>query len=81
MQYTKVAYNLYDQISKDNVTKRKKKVIWTEECQKAFNVLKDLGTSGPILAFADFTKLLKIHMNACTMGLGATLYQEQDWSN
>ena len=35
-------------------------------------------TSALILAFADFTKPFKLHMDASTIGLGAVLYQEQD---
>ena len=31
-----------------------------------------------ILAFADFTKPFKLHTNACTIELGAVLYQEQN---
>ena len=69
---------LYDQISGDNANKKKKKVTWTEECQKAFNVLKALCTSSLILAFTDFTKPFKLHMDASTTGLGVVVYQEQD---
>ena len=79
--YAKVAHPLYDQISGDNATQKKKKVRWTEDCQEAFNVLKALCTSAPILAFADFTKPFKLHMDASTTGLGAILYQEQDGTN
>ena len=45
---------------------------------EAFVMLKVLCTSAPILAFADFTKLFKLHTDASTVGLGAVLYQEQD---
>ena len=43
-------------------------------------MLKGLGTSAPILAFPDFTKLFKLHTNASTMELGVILFlcQEQD---
>ena len=48
-----------------------------EECQEAFDVLKVLCTSTSILAFTDFTKPFKLHMDASTIGLAAVLYQEQ----
>ena len=34
-------------------------------------------TTTPILAYADFSNLFKLHTDACTLGLGATLYQNQ----
>ena len=40
--------------------------------------LKKICTSIPILAYADFLKPFKLHTNACTLGLGAILYQNQD---
>ena len=39
-EYGKVAHPLYDQISGDNATQKKKKVMWMAECQGAFNTLK-----------------------------------------
>ena len=40
-----------------------------------FDDLKALCTTVPILAYADFSKLFKLHTDACVMGLGAALYQ------
>ena len=76
--YTKVTHHLYDQMSGDNTAPKKRKIQWTEECQEAFDTLKVLCTSAPLLAFADFTKPFKLHTNASTIGIGAVLYQEQD---
>ena len=80
-QYAKVTHPLYHLISGDNATLRKKKVRWTEKCQQAFIALKALCISVLILAFADFTKPIKLHTDASTTGLGAILYQEQDGTN
>ena len=54
--------------------------MWMVKCQGAFNTLKALCTSAPILVFADFTKPFKLHTDASTTGLDAVLYQEQDWN-
>ena len=40
--------------------------------------LKELCTSTPILALADFKKPFRLHMDASIFGLGVVLYQEQD---
>ena len=50
-------------------------IKWDSRCQQAFNDLKRLCTMEPILAYADFTKLFKLHTDACSSGLGVVLYQ------
>ena len=52
-------------------------MVWTSECQEAFEWLKKLCTETPVLAYPDFTKPFKLHINACDKGLGAILYQDQ----
>ena len=52
-------------------------MVWTSECQEAFEQLKKLCTEAPVLAYPDFTKPFKLHIDACNRGLGAILYQEQ----
>ena len=69
---------LYDQISGNSAAYKKREIQWMNECQEAFDTLKVLWTSAPILAFADFTKPFKLHINASTIKLHAVLYQEQD---
>ena len=50
-------------------------IKWDTECQKAFDKPKELCTTTPILAYADFGKPFKLHTNASVLGLGAVLYQ------
>ena len=53
-------------------------IIWDSECQESFDKLKELCTTTPILAYADFGKPFNLHTNASVLGLGAVLYQVQD---
>ena len=39
----------------DQIYYNKRKIQWTDECPEAFDMLKDLCTSAPVVAFADFT--------------------------
>ena len=61
--------------SGENVGKKKAAIKWDSRCQQAFDDLKKLCTTEPILAYADFTKPFKLHTDACGTGLGAVLYQ------
>ena len=40
-----------------------------------FKILKQLCSSTPILAYADYSKPFKLHTDVCNLGLGAVLYQ------
>ena len=64
-------------ISGENADKKKTLVEWTPKCQEAFEKLKELCTEAPVLAYPDFTKPFKLHIDACDRGLGAILYQDQ----
>ena len=50
-------------------------IDWAEECQIAFDKLKELCTSTPILAYANYRKPFQLQTDASHLGLGAVLYQ------
>ena len=75
MQVTKPIYKL---ISGENASKKWNFIRWDLECQKAFDKLKEVCTTTPILAYADFGKPFKLHMDASVLGMGVLLYQVQD---
>ena len=64
-------------ISGENADKKKALVVCTSECQEAFEQLKKLCTEAMVLAYPDFTKPFKLHIDTCNQGLGAILYQDQ----
>ena len=75
--YIKIARPLTTLISGENSDKKKALVVWTSKCKEAFEQLKKLCMEAPVLAYLDFTKPFKLHIDACNRGLGAILYQEQ----
>ncbi len=52
--------------------------FWDAEHQDAFDKIKELLISAPVLTFANYTKPFELHTNASHLGLGAVLYQEVD---
>ena len=52
--------------------------VWTPKCQEAFERLKELLTSPPVLAYPCFDRPFVLHTDASGQGLGAVLEQEQD---
>lgn len=55
--------------------------IWNEDCQKAFEILKEKLTTAPILIYPDFTKPFVLYTDASYLGLGAILSQKDDEGN
>ncbi|XP_065368079.1 uncharacterized protein LOC135960632 [Calliphora vicina] len=53
----------------------KKKFVWTPEAQQAFEQIKDLLSSAPILSNPDFEKKFFVHCDASDFGIGAVLVQ------
>ena len=81
-QFSKVARPLHEAIPKTGGLKKRqlKKMpfTWGPSQQTAFEKLKELCSTTPVLAFADYTKPFILHTDASTDGLGAVLYQEQE---
>ena len=50
-------------------------VVWTEECNKAFNSLKNVSTSTPVFSSPDFERTFIPQTDASNYGVGAVLSQ------
>lgn len=51
---------------------------WTAECQSAFDSVKALLCTSPVLSAPDFQKPFKLEVDASSVGAGAVLLQEHD---
>ena len=65
-------------ISGDDANKKKQAIKWNDHCEESFQKLKQLCSSTPILAYADYSKPFKLHTDVCNLGLGAVLYQTDE---
>lgn len=72
-EYSKITAPITDLLKKE-----KKKFTWTAEAEIAFNELKSVLTSAPILANPDFTKPFVIESDASENAVGAALVQILD---
>ena len=77
-KYAQIVLPINQLVSGENANKKKTLVEWNEECQEAFNKLKQLCSQIPILGYANYKKPFKLHTDASENGLGAVLYQKQD---
>ena len=57
---------------------KSQKFISTRECQTAFDELKELLISAPVLSFPDFTCPFILETDASLEGLGAVLFQRME---
>ena len=74
--YSELVRPLYE------LTKKDKKWNWMEECQKAFNLLKEKFTSAPVLRISDSSKPFEVKSDTSKFACGAVLYQQdtnRDW--
>ena len=79
--FSKIAHPLFKLLRGTGTSKKKTKSAqfeWTEEQQAAFEKLKHMLTSTPILGYANYKRPFQIHIDASMSGLGAVLYQTQD---
>ena len=70
-QFSKVAHSLHRFTCKDVEFR------WSEECQAAFDKLKELLITSPILAYPNFQRDFVLETDASHQGLGAVLSQVQ----
>ena len=70
--FSELAKPLHELIGKD------KTFQWTEQCNRAFQVLKQQLTTTPILAYPDFTLPFILDTDASNHSLGAVLSQEHE---
>jgi hypothetical protein len=56
--------------------KKGNKYVWSEACDQAFNYLKKLLTTSPVLAQPDTAKPFDVYCDASSTGLGGFLMQE-----
>ena len=78
-RYAQITKPLYKLISGDQAKTKQAKLSWDEKCEQAFKALKDICSCTPVLACADYTRSFRVHTDASELGLGAVLYQEQDY--
>ena len=58
-----------------DLLKKNSKYVWSEQCNLAFEKLKTVLSSAPVLVTPDFNKQFKIYVDACETGMGAILCQ------
>ena len=70
--YAKIAQPLNDLLKKET------KFEWTEQCEKAFNELKERLTKAPILRFPQFDKEFTLSVDSSDYSIGFMLSQEHE---
>ena len=60
------------------LTRKTVPFVWTNECEEAFEKLKECLLSPPILVYPNFEKKFKLTTDASNIGLGVILSQEDD---
>ena len=61
-----------------NLLKKSTKLKWNDKCQDAFDRLKAILKSAPVLLALDFDKCFKLAVDASDVGIGAVLLQEDN---
>ena len=60
------------------LTRKTAAYVWTPLCQQAFDKLKELLTTSPVLAFPNFSQPFLLETDASGKGVGAVLSQRQE---
>lgn len=60
------------------LTQKDRKFEWSEDCEKAFNSLKHLLTTAPILSYPSTNDMFILDTDTSAYGVGAVLSQLQD---
>ena len=60
------------------LTEKNTQFRWTDQCQKAFDHLKQCLTNAPVLMFPDYSKMFIVDTDASDTGIGAVLSQLDD---
>jgi hypothetical protein len=61
-----------------NLLRKGVKFIWSDTCQSAFEKLKAMLETAPVLSAPNFEKPFKLAVDACDVGAGGVLLQEDD---
>ena len=73
--FAKIAAPLYNLTTKEE-TSNKNELNWNDECETAYNTLRNYLTRDKILMLPDLKKKFVLETEACNTGVGAVLSQE-----
>ena len=71
--FTQIAQPLNEHLAVEGASRKLEQVLLSEDVLEAFQALKQVCMSSPILAFADYTKDFLLKTDASKEGLGAVL--------
>lgn len=75
--YRRFVMNFSDLVAPlTDLLKKDRKFNWNQECDKAFDNLKNVMSSSPLLLAPDFSKPFKLAVDASQLGAGAVLLQD-----
>ena len=77
-KYAQFTRPLCKLISGENALKKNKAIGCDGEHEEAFKEQKEICTTTHILSYANFSKPFTMHIDACILGLGVILFQNQD---
>ena len=74
--YRRFCHNFSDVVAPlTDLLRKNAKFLWSAECQSAFDRVKAILSSGPVLAAPDFSKGFSLAVDASDIGAGAVLMQ------